>query len=39
MNELLGKVNWAEWSTAEKLDNLQKILIRANCEAYPQPNR
>ena len=39
MNELLGKVNWAEWSMAEKLDNLQKILIRANCEAYPQPNR
>ena len=39
MNELLGEVNWDECSTTEKLENLQRILIRANCEAYPQSSR
>ena len=39
MNELLGEVNWDECSTPEKLENLQRILIKANCEAYPQSSR
>ena len=39
INELLGEVNWYECSTPEKLENLQRILIKANCEAYPQSSR